>query len=105
MKAPSSKHWTAREFPTGNGLEVGIEVGRGGEAGEADGHVGLPSCPGGASKKGPTGSSRLEHIFRVSPTRGKRARHHLPVQSLDAESPRRDVTLRRAWFEGRGDVT
>ena len=63
-----------------------------GKQGRADGHVGLPSCPGGASK-GPTGSSRLEHISEFPP-KGVRE-PDITCQSVPGcWSPRRDVTLR-----------
>lgn len=104
MKAPSSKHWTAREFPTGNGLEVGIEWDVVGKQGRADGHVGLPKL----SRWGPQGPRAAQswNTFQSFPHKGKRARHHLPVSPwMLVTQEGCDPKAEGMWFEGRGDVT
>lgn len=95
VKAPSSNHWIAREFPIGSGLEVGTGSGMWGrKQGRTDEHVGLPGSPSGASK-GPKGSSRLEHISEFPPQGVRGPDPHMTCQSVPrCWSPRRVVTLR-----------
>lgn len=86
-------------------LRLALGAGRGGEAGKS-------RWTRWAAKlsrwglQGPHGQLKAGTHFRVSPKRGKRARHHLPVSPWVLVTQEGcDPKVEGMWFEGRGDVT